>query len=325
MIQYIYFVKCPECEDEHFDFFDDAKSFALNCLDKKPIITQTEVNRNDFGECVDSCDLGTVWSWEDLMGNIEEEPLSTFSKYETVKLDMDNDPEFDALDNSLETGIPIPEGMTVEELLEELEENEDTVECKWCDELFDKSECRYEVDMGWLCDRCIAAIKSRGEPLTFRENNYSDFLDEDVDTSEKHWFDNDVVLAYEDLTVDTGDDTYTYDEYKYEVDPVDVFETLLWEGCLTAEDLKDFPGGIERFKELVGNDDTLIDTYLNSHFEDFVYKYEDKLKAYYETKAISYAEDHFFNNPPADFEQSDAGYGNGAFASEADFWRYKEG
>jgi hypothetical protein len=82
------------------------------------------------------------------------------------------------------TGKPIPEGMTIEQLVEEMEENEDTVECTWCNELFDKSECRKEVDLGWLCSRCEAAIKSRGETLTFRENNYWDFLDEDVSLTE---------------------------------------------------------------------------------------------------------------------------------------------
>ena len=54
MIEYIYFVKCPNCEDEHFSFFKDAKNFALGCLSQKPIITQIEVDRNDFGECTDS-------------------------------------------------------------------------------------------------------------------------------------------------------------------------------------------------------------------------------------------------------------------------------
>jgi hypothetical protein len=76
---------------------------------------------------------------------------------------------------------PIPEGMTIEQLVEEMEENEDTVECTWCEDLFDKSECRYEVNLGWLCDRCQSAIMSRGETLTFREGNYWDFLNEDLD------------------------------------------------------------------------------------------------------------------------------------------------
>ena len=40
--------------------------------------------------------------------------------------------------------------------------------CKWCSELFYESELREEVDLGYLCDRCVAAIKSRGETLTLK-------------------------------------------------------------------------------------------------------------------------------------------------------------
>lgn len=286
MIQYIYFVKCPNCEDEHFDFFDEAKACAMSQLSKKPIITQTEVNRNDFGECIDSCDLGTVWSWEDMMS--EAEPAkSVFTKDDLEPKCSKHDAEFDDeeffFDNNLiesaaakmtfrskedqteffrlcsEIGIitgadlkrftsenltdgtalldklkayraelgddfeiqhescrkPVPEGMTLKELVEAMEENEDTVECvgceelypkdecfykddigwlcgdcedsivkcTWCEELYDRSECRKEADMGWLCGRCEAAIKSRGETLTFREGNYWDFLDESIDDS----------------------------------------------------------------------------------------------------------------------------------------------
>lgn len=85
---------------------------------------------------------------------------------------------------------PLPEDMAIEDIVEEMEENEDTVECTWCNDLFDKSECRYEVDLGWLCSRCEMAIKSRGETLTFREGNYWDFLDEAVDetvSKKKTW------------------------------------------------------------------------------------------------------------------------------------------
>lgn len=290
MITYTYIVKCPECEDEFFDFFEEAKEFALGCMSKKPIITQTEVNRNDFGECTDHCDLGTVWSWEDVMGKeTDAEPtISVFTKDDLKRMADGKDPEFDNIDNSVDFEIeedsfstvadtinflvkdeeeaiagyekvedaieafdvenkkeildtldhikaeemehieelealfndrievtpertPIPEGMTIEQLKEAMEENEDRVECAgceelfpkeecfhkegigylcgdcedrivrctWCDELYDRGECRYEVDLGWLCDRCEAAIKSRGETLTFREGNYWDFLDED--------------------------------------------------------------------------------------------------------------------------------------------------
>lgn len=463
MVQYIYFVKCPNCEDEHFDFFDEAKEFALGCLGNKPIITQTEVCRNDFGECTDFSDLGTIWSWEDEANVTDEEPaVNVFTKGDFADYNPDTDPEFDSLDNSLddipdnfcmpasliedtrvltetdmldanwainncsplvkqmiaddmicgisaekvidrrirfaqktgrcpfcggtlddmicdmcknsfrqngcnglntklidallirsiekadpkfknlsindkveyifnayfgnpnesgkntekrvdrennrnkilggsgydesanrvraakqkikqeilladkrETEIndalakvkpedyikedvyasaksdiqafgnipvavdeskasvsrkPIPEGMTIEQLVEAMEENEDTVECvccqelypkedckhdekhgwicpdcqdrvvecTWCEELYDRSQCRYEVDLGWLCDRCEAAIKSRGETLTFREGSYWDYLDEDAELKEASL--SDIAAAYADET-----------------------------------------------------------------------------------------------------------------------------
>ena len=260
MTEYIYIVKCDGCEDEIFNFFTDARMQCDLVMSKHPIIQQIEIERNDFGECTDSADLGTVWSWEEMMKETEAEPeVSVFTKDDLKDLPIDNDPEFDEIDMASagdpiltesgfnvsfnnkadyaefsklcsEVGIftgedldtfmkdkeatdanlldklrayraelgpdfkvadsekpqrkPIPEGMTIEELVEAMEENEDTVECAWCNDLFDKSECRKEVDLGWLCGRCEAAIKSRGETLTFKENNYWDFLDEEVEDTE---------------------------------------------------------------------------------------------------------------------------------------------
>ena len=41
--------------------------------------------------------------------------------------------------------------------------------------------CKKEVNLGYLCPRCADGIMSRGETLTFKENNYWDFLDEKFD------------------------------------------------------------------------------------------------------------------------------------------------
>lgn len=106
MIEYIYFIKCPscpECHDEHFYYFDEAKARAMNFLSHKPIITQVEADYNDFHECTDSCDLGTVWSWEDTMKDMpKDNELTTFSKSETLECDDDYfNCEFD--DDSLAT------------------------------------------------------------------------------------------------------------------------------------------------------------------------------------------------------------------------------
>lgn len=225
MITYTYIVKCPHCEDEFFDFFDEAKEFALSCLSSKPIITQTEVNRNDFGECTDHCDLGTVWSWEDVMKDTctDDEPAKCiFTKDDLVDFEgaynPENDPEFyddnieyttpitedeeklasnskgdylvrassghgytvfnrsnvaiggfdcddDTkairrfdLGNIRESRKPIPEGMTIEELVEAMEENEDTVECTKCGGLFEKATCTHNKEgFGWCCTTCEPA------------------------------------------------------------------------------------------------------------------------------------------------------------------------
>lgn len=98
---YVYFVKCPGCTDEPFDFFDEAKAHAMSCLTQKPVITQMECcyNDNGFGERVSSNDLGIVWSWEDMMQDIPaENELTTFSKAETFGGDDYFNCEFDDLD-----------------------------------------------------------------------------------------------------------------------------------------------------------------------------------------------------------------------------------
>ena len=42
---------------------------------------------------------------------------------------------------------------------------DDEAICTWCGEIFDKSELKEELNLGYLCDGCIRAIESRGEEL----------------------------------------------------------------------------------------------------------------------------------------------------------------
>lgn len=292
MLTYIYFVKCPNCEDEHFDFFNEAKEYAMSLLSKKPVITQIEVNRNDFGECVDSCDLGTVWSWEEVMKDVPAEPeFTTLSKADTLECDNCFDQEFDSLDNSLDTPVdsvrkPIPADMSIEDLVEAMEENEDEVECMWCNELFDKSECRYEVDLGWLCDRCQAGIKSRGETLTFREGP----LDEAFSPSEKVEFIYDsllVTLQGPKRDVDDWDEAEESVRHSFFRSKEDV-ATDIWENFIQEADAKDIEGGLETLE-----DDKAWHDFLATHFDDLLDKYHDKLLAYYEDDARKeYEESH---------------------------------
>lgn len=323
MIEYIYFVKCPNCEDEPFDFFDEAKEFALGCLSKKPIITQIEVDRNDFGECVGSSDLGTVWSWEELMSDVPNDSDTLFSKKDTFEADMDHDPEFTSFDNTLDTipdnfAKPVPADMTVDALVEAMEENEDTVECKWCHELFDKSEVRYEVDLGYLCDQCAAAIKSRGETLTFKEGPYDDdSLNETFDPKET------VELFYDSLTttitgpkrdVDDWDEVEYSDSYTFTLDKTDV-ATTIWENFITEEDVADIPGGLEALE-----DDSAWNTFLETHFDILFEKYYKELLNYYKEDAIkAFSESASYEDYITNQEANRADMEYDAWRDERDF------
>jgi hypothetical protein len=387
MLEYIYFVKCPNCEDEHFFFFDEAKECAMSQLSKKPIITQVEVNRNDFGECTDSADLGTIWSWEDMMKDVPAAPEQTvFTKADTINCCDDH--EFNNLDNALTedynwvyidydkkitkeelytelvnknnvvvvnigdqeaydvrfedhsrysdsefhinytngkftvsmwhnsddgdntddryyefetesfdelwdelTGYdtehlvenrrkPVPANMSIDDLVEAMEVNEDDVECKWCNELFDKSECRYEVDLGWLCDSCQQAIKSRGETLTFREGP----IDEDYSKDPRDL----VELEYPELTVtlygskrdvDDWDEVEHTDSHVFLVPRVEV-ATAIWENWITDEDVADVEGGLETLE-----DDKAWEDFLKTHFDTLFEKYNKEILEYFRDEA----------------------------------------
>ena len=46
---------------------------------------------------------------------------------------------------------------------------DDVKKCAWCDEEYEVCEMKKELYLGYLCDRCIRAIESRGEKLIFEE------------------------------------------------------------------------------------------------------------------------------------------------------------
>lgn len=111
MIEYLYFVKFEndkpfdnpfDWEEDVFETFDEAKEFANSMISSHPEIHQTEIVRNDFGECIDSNDLGMIWSWKNEMSDIPEDNELTFSKEETFG-DTDFDNEFSDDDIVFET------------------------------------------------------------------------------------------------------------------------------------------------------------------------------------------------------------------------------
>ena len=386
MLTYLYFVKCQGCEDEHFDFFNDAKDFALGCLSKKPIITQIEVDRNDFGECTDSCDLGTIWSWEEMMETDATPAKSIFTKDDLKRMANGQDPEFDNIDNSLdfdsvkdainflvkdeedaiagyekvedavedfdienkkeildtiyhikkeeeehikeletmlneayvenprelmrnkreddaefdeETGErvlidydengtpvnkldrkPVPEGMTIEQLVEAMEENEDEVECRACEELHNKSACHYDEEHGWVCEACSKQLMTEA----FNPNDKVEFIYDSLF----------VTLQGPKRAADDWDEAEESVRHSFYKTKEDV-ATDVWENFIEEADAKDVEGGLETLE-----DDKAWNDFLVKHFDELLDKYYDKLLKYYEDDARKeYEETHSLNESAA--------------------------
>ena len=74
-----------------------------------------------------------------------KESLYNFTKEEMAEYDMDED------------GIS-------------LNSYDEYVRCNWCGEIYTADQCVFEANLGWLCDRCYSAIRSRGEKLTILTN-----------------------------------------------------------------------------------------------------------------------------------------------------------
>lgn len=297
MIEYIYFVKCMDCEDEPFDFFDEAKAFALGKLSAKPEIHQTEVVRNDFGECVDSTDYGKVWSWDEVMSDIPEDTDTVFSKSETFG---DIDTEFDNLDNSLnsEERIAVPDDMTIDGLVEAMEENEEMVECKRCHELFPKEDMLYELSRGYLCPICIIDLDAAGEELEFRPRELPKKIvdEEPLEESKKKpsteydIFDDSVSFYYNDLEAtvqynqtdaDSWDEKDFYsDNFEYNVTIKDLAEEL-WNCCIDDESYKEFQ---DHYEELYKDDAAWL-KFVNDNIETLMSKYSKQLFDQFESDA----------------------------------------
>lgn len=57
--------------------------------------------------------------------------------------------------------------------------NEGKIKCRWCGEFFDEEDLKIEMNMGPLCDNCVAALESRGEhPVIAHGMSYDEWLEE---------------------------------------------------------------------------------------------------------------------------------------------------
>ena len=97
----------------------------------------------------------------------------TATKFETVPGKHDYR-DYGTIDGRLvEKCNAIPEGMTIEQLQEEMEENEDTVECSKCGNLVEKANCHHNQEgFGWCCNTCEPSNGDLEEDLALTEGKY---------------------------------------------------------------------------------------------------------------------------------------------------------
>jgi hypothetical protein len=196
--------------------------------------------------------------------------------------------------------------MSIEDLVEAMEENEDEVEYRSCGELTSKSECR-ATDRGWVCPICAGLDEFyERDPFDHHDPAYDedeaadaladmidsakdarydralDSLDESIDPREL------VELEYPELTVtlygpqrdvDDWDETEHTDSHVFLVSKVDI-ATAIWENWITEEDVVDVEGGLEALE-----DDTAWEQFLETRFDDLFEKYHAQILEYFKDEA----------------------------------------
>ena len=147
---------------------EEAIDYAKKHMDKLPFVDELEVSYDANGEIDNVFSYKTVWAhneaeaestnteddyWDDLAAMYAEE--------EANKHDLGDTTWFESMDNLVET----------------LEENEDTVECKECFDLFPKADC-IKLDIGYVCPTCAeGGVVSEEEIFKVDFPEYEKFRD----------------------------------------------------------------------------------------------------------------------------------------------------
>ena len=147
---------------------EEAIDYAKKHMDKLPFVDELEVSYDANGEIDNVFSYKTVWAhneaeaesteaeddyWDDLADMYAEE--------EANKHDLGDTTWFESMDNLVET----------------LEENEDTVECKECFDLFPKADC-IKLDIGYVCPTCAeGGVVSEEEIFKVDFPEYEKFRD----------------------------------------------------------------------------------------------------------------------------------------------------
>ena len=210
---------------------DEAITYAKDHLDKLPYVDEMEVVLDVDGDIEDVLSYTTIWDhtmtdaaeeeteddYWDMLADLEAEKAAS-------KHVIGNTTWFESVDNLVET----------------LEENEDTVECKECFDLFPKVDC-IKVDLGYICPVCA-------EGGTVSEE---DLFKMDFPEYEKFQGGNDMISEEPMIPAESSEEVPPTVETE-EVDPISTPEEAV---PFLVKDEEEAIAGYERAAEVVADSD----------------------------------------------------------------------
>jgi rubrerythrin len=217
---------------------DAAIEYAKRNLDKLPVVNEVRVFRDDSGEIDDAFGDEPVWDhaktiWDHTMADGAKE--ETEDDYWDDLANMYDDSEKHVIGDT--TWF---ESVDAAELVETLEENEDTVECKECFDLFPKADC-IKVDFGYICPTCA-------EGGTVSEE---DLFKMDFPEYEKMSVGNDMIPEEPMIPVESSEEVPPV-EAEEEVDPIPTPEDAV---PFLVKDEEEAIAGYEKAAEVVADSD----------------------------------------------------------------------
>ena len=147
---------------------EEAIDYAKKHMDKLPFVDELEVSYDANGEIDNVFSYKTIWAHNEAEAETTEteddywdDLAAMYAEEEANKHDLGDTTWFESMDNLVET----------------LEENEDTVECKECFDLFPKADC-IKLDIGYVCPTCAeGGVVSEDEIFKIDFPEYEKFSD----------------------------------------------------------------------------------------------------------------------------------------------------
>ena len=202
-----------------FENKDAAIDYAKQHLDKLPFVDELEVSYDTNGEIEDVFNYKTIW--DHTMSDQEAEAaVADATDTEDAYWDFKGNQEVEAEKNKHDIG-DTTWFESIDNLVEEMEENENMVECKECFDLFPKTDC-IKIDFGYVCPTC----HNNGKVFTVSDN---EIFNVDFPEYEKMNIENDMIPADTEKE-STDEPSLITKEILDQVDPADHDEPVGPEG-----------------------------------------------------------------------------------------------